>query len=126
MLDQHIARIREVPGALPRIAQQVASALELEIAANIAAGRGPDGQPWPPTADGRRPLAGALSAITVRPEGTTIVITVNGVEARHHLGAVKGKLARPLIPTGEIPGPMLEALDRVATKVLADHFGGGQ
>lgn len=124
-LDGRIASLSSVPSALPEIAQRAVVEIRRTIAANIAAQTGPDGAPWPATKDGRPALERAMRSIAVRAEGASIVISVGGVENRHHLGAVPGGTRRPLIPSGAIPASIVEQLDRVALEVLARHLNGG-
>lgn len=125
-LRGRIERLRSIPLTLPEIARRAAVELEAVIARNIAMGLAPDGSRWPATKDGHAPLRDAMKSITVAAHGSEVVILVDGVEARHHLGAVKGNVKRELIPTRAIPQPMLEALDRVTHKVLAEHMDGAR
>lgn len=124
-LDAQIGRVQSLPLELPRVAQLAALEVRRIIAANIANGRAPDGTPWPATQDGRPALRDAMRSIDVRAVGSSIVISVDGVEARHHLGAVKGGVRRELIPSNRIPGPVADALARVVEQVLAQHMAGG-
>lgn len=123
-LDAHIARVRTLPLAVPEIARHAADEIRAILSRNIAAGVGPDGKPWPKTLDGHAPLANAMQSIDVRASGASIVIVVDGVEARHHLGMVRGGVRRELIPTSRIPGPMIEALSRLTAEVLDRHMAG--
>lgn len=124
-LDERIAKLRTLPLALPEIARRVADESRRVIAANVAAQRGPDGKPWPATKDGHAALVNAMRSVDVRAIGTTIVISIEGVEWRHHVGATKDHVRRPIIPTTSIPQPIVDAIDRVVVDVLAKHMDGG-
>jgi len=103
--------------ALPEISRELRTVL-LE---NIAAQRGPDGRPWPATQDGRQALKNAGEDLTVQVVNNTILATLTGIPARHHTGAARGKVRRPILPTKGIPAPVVEAIGRVVRRKL----GGG-
>lgn len=119
-LNAQIARVRTLPSTLPQIAARAAVKVRAILAANVAAGRGPDGKPWQKTQDGKPALTSAMSAVDVRAVGSAIVIAVDGVEARHHQGAVRGGVRREIIPSRTLPDAMAQALDEVAQEVLAE------
>lgn len=123
-LERRVSALASMPVAISSIAPTVAGEIRDIIAANIAAQRAPDGTPWPPTEDGKPALVHAMRSVDVRAVGTTVVITVNGVESRHDLGAVKGGARRQIVPYGRTPDPMREAVDRVAQRVIAQHLEG--
>ena len=106
-------RLRELGDIAEDVAPDVAGAVEDELAKQIERGVGPDGRAWALTRDGRKPLRNAASALTVRAIGTVIVTQLGGPEARHHLGAVRGKVRRAILPTRRIPDPMVRAIRRV-------------
>lgn len=112
-------RLATMPEAIPVVAQRSAEELKRQIDANIAAGRAPDGSAWPERSDGGKPLAGAARAVDVVAVGGTVVVAVNGVEARHHAGKVKGGVARQIIPRGKLPPKMREAVLEIAADELA-------
>ena len=122
-MDAMISKLERLPGLVGRAAPAVAEALDAELQRNIAAGVGPDGTPWKATQDGRAPLANAGDALSVRASGNVVVARLDGVEARHHLGAIRGSsksnwLARPILPNSKIPKPVTVAI----AKVLEDEF----
>lgn len=130
-LDAMIAKLRDLDGLVERSAPSVATALDSEVRANIARGVGPDGTPWKPTQDGRKPLQGAGKALTTRAIGTVVLARLEGVEARHHLGRVKGSsksnwLARPILPTTKIPAPVTRAIRTILTDEFIATTGGGR
>lgn len=113
VLDQWIARVRELGTLAERAAPTIADELEREILANVAKGVGPDGTAWPATKDGHTPLQGTSRALSVGALGTLIVARLHGVHARHHRGAVKGGRRRAILPTLTIPTPVVGAIRRV-------------
>lgn len=125
-MDRQIARLRTLSGFVGASAPAVAVAVKRELTTQIAAGTGPDGKAWKPTKAGTPPLRGAAGALTVRAVGTVVLATLTGVEARHHLGAVKGAVKRPILPTGKIPDPVSRAIERVLTGEFAAIFPGAK
>ena len=93
-----VARLRATPAAVRAGIPEMAAAIKAEIYENIAAERGPDGTPWPPSKDGRPVLVNAGAKLTDSVSGSTIVITLTGIEARHHFGSVKGGKVRQILP----------------------------
>jgi hypothetical protein len=71
----------------------------------------PDGTPWQKTKAGEQPLQNAAKALTVVAVGNTVVATLRGPEALHHLGAVKGHIRRQILPTRAIPDSAVKALE---------------
>lgn len=124
-LDAHIARIKALPGMVGRVAPAVGQALETELTRQIARGVGPDGTPWPKTKEGEQPLRHAARALRVRAVGTTVVASLEGHHARHHLGAVKGGVRRPILPSSTIPAPAVKAIDEVVTAEFKKTMGAG-
>lgn len=127
-MDAMSAKLRAVSGMVARSAPEVALALEGELQRNIAAGVGPDGKPWKPTADGRAPLANAAAALSVKAHGTVVLATLDGVEARHHLGVVRGSskerwLARPILPNAKIPAPVTRAIHSALERDFLNTVG---
>lgn len=114
-MDRQIARLRTLSKFVATSATVVAVAVRRELASQIDAGVGPDGKSWPPTEGGGRALRGAAAALSVRAVGTVVLATLTGVEARHHFGAVRGKVKREILPTGKIPDPVTRAITRVLT-----------
>lgn len=115
-VSRMIGKLRGLPVAMTRdAAPDVAVALEAELRAQIARGESPGGQTWQPTQEGKVPLRGAAKALSVRASGPAIVVTLRGVEALHHAGRVRGRIARPILPTSSdgMPPPFARAIQRV-------------
>jgi hypothetical protein len=125
-LDAQIARLRSLPHLARDSAPAVARAVEAEIVRQIGRGVGPDGKAWAPTEDGNRPLQNAAKALTVRALGTTIICRLDGPEARHHLGFVRGGKVRQILPTGKIPDPMTRAIRSVVERKFLEHMEVGR
>lgn len=130
-MDAMVAKLRAMRGMVTRSAPGVAQALDAELRRNITAGVGPDGTPWKPTLDGRTPLANAGKALSTRAVGTVVLAKLEGVEARHHLGAIRGSskarwLARPILPNRKIPAPVDGAIRTVLQREFAGTMGGAR
>ena len=108
-----IGRLRDLEDLPEVVAPEVADAVRDELEKQVARGVGPDGRPWKLTRDGRRPLRGAAKATSIKAIGSVVVMDLGGPEARHNLGAVRGKVRRPVLPTRRIPDPMVRAIRRV-------------
>lgn len=116
-LSAHIARIRTLPALAKRVLPKVAREVARETEAQIARGESPDGQPWQPTKDGRTPLRGAARAVRVAVEGGSIVVSVEGYHALHHMGRARGGVRRQIIPR-----EMSTRLARVISSVASEEF----
>lgn len=123
VMRQWIEQINSLVDAPQAIAPVVATKLRAEIEGNIAAGRGPDGTPWQPTKAGKRPLQNAAKALTVVAQGTVIVAAIVGPEALHHWGAVTGGIKRQILPTRDIPQPVVTAIQTAWTERCAKVLG---
>lgn len=111
-------RIREL-GLLPRkIAPRAAELIEEDIAANVAAGRGPSGEAWEPKADGSKPLVGAASAVVAAASGSKVIVTLTAPEAFHHKGRTRGRKVRAILPSAVNPEPIVKAVRRAISEEL--------
>lgn len=123
-LDAHIRRIRELPGLVDRAAPEVARAVERELQLQIRRGETPSGRSWKLRADGGAALVNAGKALTVRVVGKVVLVRLEGPEARHHLGAVRGGVRRQILPTASIPEDMAEAIGDAFTREFRRTMGG--
>lgn len=121
-LDAEIQRIRSLGRIGEELAPEAAKALDAEIRKDVAAGKDPSGNAWQPTKDGKRPLANAAKSVATTAIGSVVLVTLSGVEARHHLGAVKGKIKRQIIPDAKLPKPVIAALKRLSGDAFAKHM----
>lgn len=122
-LDDMIARLRRIPRVVEEALPEAAKELETIIAGNIAAQRGPDGEPWTKPADRTTSivLRNAMKSVTVRAIGRVLLARVVGVEARHHIGIIKGRVQRRIIPTNKAPLAMIQALKNVVFRRLKER-----
>lgn len=95
--------LRETPEKIDAAIRDIADAIERFLAESIANGTDAYGEPWTLTKDDRVPLRNAMSGISVRAAGRSVVVALDGVEVLHHIGIAKGykggtKMRRPIIP----------------------------
>jgi hypothetical protein len=117
-LNAMIARLRGIPDLVKSALPECAAECKAIIAENVAAQRGPDGAAWQPGAKGQPILKDAAGAVSAQAIGNAIVISLSGINAKHHLGAVRGGIARPIIPTRKAPQAMTKAIERVLVRRL--------
>jgi hypothetical protein len=99
-LAAHIARLRALKDVPGKAAETVAVVLEEDLKAQVESGRGPNGETLQPTADGRRPFAGASKHIEVGVVGNTVIATLGSFHmVLHHLGKARGRIKRAIIPS---------------------------
>lgn len=94
-------------------APEIAVEMKRDIAKKIDANVGPDGKPWPAAKSGDSVLANAAKSVTTRVVGKSIILRIDGPEARHHLGTGKGRVKRPILPSGKIPDTAMRAIHKV-------------
>lgn len=123
-LQAQIRRLQDLPGAGERYAPEVAEVLQVGISRQIAAGTDPAGTPWQPTKEGKRPLQHAAGALTCFAAGNVVIAKLTGLEALHHMGAVKGKIRRQILPSAQIPAPITAAISEVVTRRLRQDVTG--
>lgn len=104
-------------------AEDAKDAVEEEMSRQLRRGLSPDGKAWKKTKSGKAPLRNADKALRIRLVGKSIVMRLEGRYARHHLGAVRGKVRRAIIPTGRITAPISRALKKAISKVFAETVG---
>lgn len=113
--------------AIEAIVPELGYVIEAELKRTANAGTTPDGEQWKPTIEGNPPLANAARAIAVVSEGNKVYVTIRGPEARHHLGAGRGRVKREIIYTSEndLPETLLERMRAVVARVFEERFGNG-
>lgn len=125
-LDAMIARLNSLSTLTTDAAPEVAHAFEQELQGQIAAATGPDGSAWAPKKDGTgRPLATAGKALAVVAIGSTVFARLTGHIARHNNGRARGGVTRQILPTKEIPAPVVRAIKRVLAENFQERMGGG-
>jgi hypothetical protein len=115
-IDRMLERLRALKNLAKTSASDVVSAIKKEIASNVAKQTDPWHRGWKPGLQGAPILTHAAAHVRVDSTGTVVQITLEGIEARHHIGTARGyhggsgKLGgfrRNIIPPGgAIPGPM--------------------
>lgn len=96
----------------------VTQAVLTEQRRTMAEGMSAYAEPWKPTLKGKAPLQHADKALRVMSVNRTIYVTLHGPEARHHLGRVRGKVKRGIIPERGLPSAMADSI----RNVLQQHF----
>lgn len=125
-LDAHIARLEALAAMPERAAPAVARGLEREILGNVRRGVSPDGKAWTPTQAGNLPLQNTGSELAVVAVRSTVVARLTGIHARHHLGAVRGGIARPILPASALPVPMVSSITEALTSEFGSTMGVGR
>lgn len=125
-MTEWIRRLQALEGMTERAAPDVAEALRQEILSTAGAQQGPRGTPWTPGKAGQPVLRNVDSHLSVRALGDTIVAKLTGHYARHHLGAVRGKIQRKIIPTRGLPDAVGKAIQRVIAGEFKRTMQGGR
>ena len=118
-----ISSLRELSKFVTGSAGRARRAVDADSRRKISRGQDPNGKPWQPTKAGERPLKNAGAALSVKLVGKRIVWTLKGIEARHHLGAVKGKVKRQIIPIEDIPSSVAKAITQTYNSEFARITG---
>jgi hypothetical protein len=126
-LGRMLETLRTLPRALTvEAAPEIADALREHVVKTIDAGTTPDGVPWKPTEKGTQPLRDAARNVFAFAIGSYVYIRVTGIEARHHLGTVKGRVKRQIIFEGtKLPPPLIAEIKRIMAKRYAAHMSDG-
>lgn len=119
-----IDKLRELGQSTETIAADIAPELSDELNKNISSARAPDGTSWKPTLEGKAPLQNAGAALGVAAVGTKVIAALRGIEARHHYGTVRGKIARPILPGSDLPKQIVDLITRVAEQRFRFIMGG--
>ena len=120
-LAAHIRKVKTLARLASDAAPKVARALEQSIQESISAGRAPDGTPWKPRKDGGRPLQNAGAALVAVTQEKAVAVVLEGVEARHHYGAVRGKVKRQILPV-KLEPRMTQAITAVCEAEFVDKM----
>lgn len=114
-----IAQLRDLPKLPERVLPELGAMLREEVAAMIDAGVAPDGAPWEPTATGAKALRNAAAKLQVGVVGRSVILWVNGPEARHNKGWVKGGRKRQFVPEHLTPH-MVQRVHEIVGKHLRE------
>lgn len=98
-INSLISFVRGLPNELvQQSAPDVAKAVHEALLVTINAHQAPDGTPWAPRKRGTAPvLNNAADAVSSAGYAGRAYISVRGINARHHKGAVRGSVQRPII-----------------------------
>lgn len=121
-LDDLIERVSTLPKVVNAAMPEIAREWKRKLQATVAASTTPTGEPWADKKKGEgKPLVGAArdGTLGVAEVGNVIYVRLSGVEARHHRGAVRGKVARQIIPRGSTLPP---AFRDIVIRMLRKHF----
>lgn len=124
-LQTAIDALRSLGSLAEDVAPKCAKALKVDIEAQIAAGKAPDGTPWQLTADGKVPLRNAAKALRVTSERNVVIARLDGPEALHHHGTAAGGIKRQILPTRKIPDSAVRAVRQILVDETAKRLGGG-
>jgi len=90
--------------------------VKAKIDENIAAGRAPDGNAWPATKDGSKPLANAARAVSSSASGSVLLVTLRGPEVWHNFGTARTP-KRQLFPSTGLPMSLAVAIRKGVVEV---------
>lgn len=109
-IDNTLKKLDELKQLGLRAAPTIVKVMEAHLRRTIKAGTDPYGTPWAPRkVDGGRPLVHADETLKVTWHGRHIIVEIHGIHARHHKGAVKGRVKRPIIfNQKELPPALVE------------------
>lgn len=116
VLQSMIAKLRKLGDMPEETAADLAPELKRELVSNIQSGVEPDGTPWKPTQEGHIPLQGAAANLGVAAIGPKVIVALRGIHASHHYGHVRGGIARPMLPSSELPQKIVDLVTRVAER----------
>lgn len=125
-LDQQIERVRALGGMVDRAMPAIADVVGEHVRETITRQASPYGTPWKSTKSGKPALVNAADALSIARAGKLVLVTLSGVEARHHFGWVKGGVARRLIPDDGIPTPMARGISDALSREFAQTMGGAR
>lgn len=127
-LDAFLDKLRSLEDLNEDAAAEVAKAYKKKVRENVRAQVDPYGHPWEPGKSSAVVLEQADDAVSCVANGTTIEMTLTGVEVMHHVGSARGYRGgssslggyrRAIIPWKSLPGPF----KAVTREVLAKRFG---
>lgn len=107
-IDRWIENIRSLPEMVNAAAPAVGEMLLAEFQRTANAGTTPEGEPWPPTKKGNKPLAGAAAALQLVVSGNVIIIKITDHHVFHQFAA--GVPARRMLPSGGLPDRLGNAI----------------
>lgn len=97
-LNRMIAALEALKHTPEQLVNIVREELDAHLRSTIAAQTTAYGDPWKPSKYGQPLLVNAAAALRYTVTGTKLRVTLTGIEAKHHFGAVRGGRARRIIP----------------------------
>lgn len=124
-LSAFIARLRSLPRLAEEVAREAAPLVERAARSNAERGLDPEGKPWAPTKDGKRPLQHAAEALTAKATGAIVELVLVGHHVVHHYGT-KRMPARRIVPDAGagVPKHLADAMREGARRVFGRLMGG--
>lgn len=107
-IDRWIENIRSLPQMVNAAAPAVGEMLLAEFQRTANAGTTPEGEPWPPTKAGGKPLKNAAGALQLSVQGNVVIIKLTDHHVFHQFGA--GVRARRMLPSGGLPDRLGNAI----------------
>lgn len=123
-LQAMIERLHSVPEVIDAAMPDCVDAMRAHLQKTIAAGTDSYGKALKLTKEGDQPLQHAAKSLHVAVAGRTLFVRLTGVEAKHHLARVRGRVMRPLIPIREIPPAVVELMRKALTEHFQQQIGG--
>lgn len=102
-IEDWVNRLRSFAGnAGKTLAQRMVPVIQGALAEAASSNKSVSGEAWRPTKDGTKPLAGVMSAITVKAIDNVILVSLTGYHVFHELGTGRTP-RRSLLPHGGRP-----------------------
>lgn len=94
------------------------------VTAQVARGEDPTGKRWKARKlDGGRPLKNAAANVEITDRRGVILMRITEHYAKHHVGAVKGKTRRRILPSSKLPSPYADAIREVLVRKFNETMG---
>lgn len=123
-MQQMIRRLQKLEKLTERSAPAVAEALADEIIATAGRQEEPGGKAWKPGRSGKPVLVNVAQHLESRAVKDVVLASLSGRYARHHLGAVRGKVKRRILPSRRMTRGVTNAIKTVITGEFRRVMGG--
>jgi len=111
-----IKQLKSLDKFTRQVVDEAGNALEREVLASASRQQAPTGAAWTASKTGERVLRNVASNMRKTISGDVVTLTLSGHYARHHLGAVKGKIQRRILPSRNVPKPISGAIAQAITR----------
>lgn len=122
-LTEMIRKLRALGAHLPaEVARRAAPLVLAEVQRTARAGTTPDGKPWPEKKGGGRALVHAADHLSVKANGSTIILTLTGKAEVVHNAGDKRNPKRQILPDAgaAMPPAIIEACKRAAREAWTE------